>query len=171
EFWQEDGYKSKKEREEYKQKGLKAVNDYWDTYQKTAEPLVLLLEKKFSFRIGEDIIKGTIDRVDELSDGTLEIIDYKTGKDKTLDYNVKKQLILYQIFLEEFLKKKVSALSYYYLESGQKVSFVATEKEITKLRLEVIAEIAEIKKRNFIAKPSPLCQFCDFNSICEFRQV
>ncbi|MHB8903760.1 MAG: ATP-dependent helicase, partial [Patescibacteria group bacterium] len=52
EFWQEDGYKSKKEREEYKQKGLKAVNDYWDTYQKTAEPLVLFLEKKFYFRIG-----------------------------------------------------------------------------------------------------------------------
>ena len=85
--------------------------------------------------------------------------------------DVKRQLILYQIFLEEFLNKKVSALSYYYLESGQKVSFVATEKEITKLRLEIIEEIAEIKKRNFSAKPSPLCNFCDFNSICEFRQV
>lgn len=171
EFWQEDGYQSKKEREEYKEKGLKAVNDYWQSYQKNTEPKILFLEKKFSFRIGNDIIKGTIDRVDELSDGTLEIVDYKTGKDKTLDYSVKRQLILYQIFLEEFLNKKVSALSYYYLESGQKVSFVATEKEINKLRLEIIEEITEIKKRNFTAKPSPLCQFCDFNSICEFRQV
>ena len=171
EFWQEDGYQSKKEREEYKQKGVKAITDYWNAYKKEAEPKVLFLEKKFSFRIGEDIIKGTIDRVDELVDGTIEIIDYKTGKEKTLDYNVKKQLILYQIFLEEFLNKKVSALSYYYLESGQKASFVATEKEITKLRLDVIAEIAEIKKRNFIAKPSPLCKFCDFNSICEFAEI
>ena len=170
EFWQVDGYKSKQERAEYKEKGLKAVNDYWKVYQTGMEPKVLFLEKKFSFRIGEDVIKGTIDRVDELSDGSLEIIDYKTGKAKALDYNVKKQLILYQIFLEEFLKKKVSILSYYYLESGQKASFVATEKEITKLRLEVMAEISEIKKRNFIAKPSPLCQFCDFNSICEFRE-
>jgi DNA helicase-2/ATP-dependent DNA helicase PcrA len=171
EFWQADGYQSKKEREEYKQKGLKAITDYWKAYQKEVEPKVLFLEKKFSFRIGEDIIKGTIDRVDELADGTIEIIDYKTGKEKTLDYNVKKQLILYQIFLEEFLNKKVSALSYYYLESGQKASFVATEKEVTKLRVEVMAEIAEIKKRNFIAKPSPLCKFCDFNSICEFAEI
>jgi DNA helicase-2/ATP-dependent DNA helicase PcrA len=140
-------------------------------YQKNSEPNILFLEKKFSFKVGEDVIKGTIDRVDELSDGSLEIIDYKTGKDKALDYSVKRQLILYQIFLEEFLNKKVSALSYYYLESGQKVSFIATDKEITKLRLEIIAEIIEIKKCNFKAKPSPLCKFCDFNSICEFRET
>jgi len=171
EFWQEDGYQSKKERAEYKEKGLNIISDYWNKYQENSEPKILFLEKKFSFRVGEDIIKGTIDRVDELSDGTLEIVDYKTGKDKALDYSVKRQLILYQIFLEEFLNKKVSALSYYYLESGQKASFVATEKEITKLRLEIIEEISEIKKRNFTAKPSPLCKFCDFNKICEFADI
>jgi DNA helicase-2/ATP-dependent DNA helicase PcrA len=171
EFWQEDGYRSKKERSEYKERGLNILKDYWTMYQKNSEPNILFLEKKFSFKVGEDVIKGTIDRVDELSDGSLEIIDYKTGKDKALDYSVKRQLILYQIFLEEFLNKKVSALSYYYLESGQKVSFIATDKEITKLRLEIIAEIIEIKKCNFKAKPSPLCKFCDFNSICEFRET
>jgi len=172
EFWQPDGYADKKSREQYKTKGRESLRKFLADYQKTAPAEVLFLEKKFSFKIAEDVIKGTIDRVDKLVDGTLEIVDYKTGKSKTkLDFKDKRQLILYQLFLEEFLGLKVSKLSYYYLESGEKFSFVATDKDFTKLRLEVRAEISAIKKRNFVPTPSLMCGFCDFNSICEFRQV
>ena len=171
EFWQADGYSNKEEREKYKNKGREALKKFLSEYLSEPPHEILYLEKKFSFRIGEDVVKGTIDRVDKLADGTLEIIDYKTGKDKKLDFATKRQLILYQLFLEEFLKVKVSRLSYYYLESGAKISFVATEKEIDKLRLEIIAEILAIKKRQFAPKPSPMCKFCDFKSICEFQEV
>jgi DNA helicase-2/ATP-dependent DNA helicase PcrA len=113
-----------------------------------------------------------MDRVDRLADGSLEIIDYKTGKSKTkLEFKDKRQLILYKIFLEEFLGEKVSQLSYYYLESGEKFSFNATEKDIEKLKTGVMAEIAAIKRRDFTPSPSPMCEFCDFRTICEFRQV
>jgi CRISPR/Cas system-associated exonuclease Cas4 (RecB family) len=88
-----------------------------------------------------------------------------------LEFKDKRQLILYQLFLEEFLKERVSALSFYYLEGGGKLTFTATDKDLFKLRQDIIAEIAAIKKRNFIPTPSPMCDFCDFNSICEFRQV
>lgn len=171
EFWQEDGYRSQKDKEEYKKRGQTALKAFWHNYQSEKPVETLLLEKNFSFKIGGDIIRGAIDRVDRLMDGTLEIIDYKTGKDKVkLDFKEKRQLILYQLFLEEFLGKKVSTLSYYFLESGKKLSFSANEKDITKLRLEVMREIAAIKKREFPPNPSNMCSFCDFNSICEFRQ-
>ncbi len=172
EFWQADGYASKEQREEYKTKGRNALKKFLVAYKSEAAHEILFLEKKFSFKIGSDVIKGTIDRVDKLADGTLEIVDYKTGKNKEkLEFKDKRQLILYQLFLEEFLGVKVSALSYYYLESGEKRSFVAAEKDITKLRAEILAEIAAIKKRDFTPTPSMMCQFCDFNSICEFREV
>jgi DNA helicase II / ATP-dependent DNA helicase PcrA len=82
EFWQEDGYRSQKDKEEYKKRGRAALKAFWHNYQTEKPPETLLLEKNFSFKIGGDIIRGAIDRVDRLADGTLEIIDYKTGKDK-----------------------------------------------------------------------------------------
>jgi len=173
EFWQADGYASKEEREKYQIKGRESLKKFFAAYSAAPRDTeVLFLEKRFSFKVGTDVIKGAIDRVDKLSDGTLEIVDYKTGKNKTkLEFKDKRQLILYQLFLEEFLGVKVSLLSYYYLESGTKISFTATDKDITKLRLSVAEEIAAIKSRDFTPTPSPMCAFCDFNSICEFREV
>lgn len=171
EFWQNDGYESKLQREEYKKRGKDSLKLFYNNYVENPPLEVIYLEKRFSFKIKGDVIKGAIDRVDLLEDKTLEIVDYKTGnpKDK-LEAKDKKQLILYQLFLEDFLNKKVSKLSYYYLENGEKISFIAKEKEIEKVKLDIVNEISEIKKRNFPPKPSMLCKYCDFNRICEFKQ-
>ena len=105
-----------------------------------------------------------------MPDGTLEIIDYKTGNPKeTLQYADKRQLILYKIFLEEFLKISVSKLSYYYLEGTYKTSFEAKDKDVEKLRQEILQEISEIKKGNFPPNPTELCKYCDFRDICQWR--
>lgn len=168
--WQEDGYASKEEREKYHQKGRDILKNFWRLWSDGEEPEVLFLEKNFTFKIGDGVIKGAIDRVDKLSDGTLEIIDYKTGNPKEkLEYADKRQLILYKIFLEEFLGAKVSVLSYYYLEGGYKTSFAAKDKDIEKLRSEVLEEIAEIKQGNFPPNPTELCKYCDFRDICQWR--
>jgi DNA helicase-2/ATP-dependent DNA helicase PcrA len=168
--WQADGYDSKEEREKYYQKGKNILKTFWANLSAEDFPEILFLEKNFTFKIGDGIIKGAIDRVDRLPDGTLEIIDYKTGNPKEkLEYADKRQLILYKIFLEEFLKISVSKLSYYYLEGTYKTSFEAKDKDVEKLRLEVLEEIAEIKKGNFPPSPTELCKYCDFRDICQWR--
>jgi CRISPR/Cas system-associated exonuclease Cas4 (RecB family) len=61
-------------------------------------------------------------------------------------------------------------LSYYYLEANQKMSFLGTEEEVQKIKEKIIETIGEIKKSEFLPKPSLFtCKNCDFKDICEHR--
>ncbi len=169
--WQNDGYESAKERDDYKQQGREMLKAVFAYYEKSGWPTVAFIEKNFLVKIGDYIFKGAIDRVDKLPDNTYEILDYKTGspKDK-LAYSDKRQLLLYKIVLEEGMGLKVSNLAYFYLKSGEKTGFQSTAKDEEKLKAELFASIQGINKGEFLPKPSMLCNYCDFNNICEFRQ-
>lgn len=166
-----EGYKTKKEKEEYYKEGLKNLRLFFRQIEKQ-DLNILYLEKNFSFRLNNDIIKGMIDRIDKDSDGSLVVIDYKTGNSKEkLSFKDKKQLIIYQLFLESSLKAKVSSLNYYYLKDASWQSFVASLEEKAKVEKELFEQIKAIKKKDFIAKPSFLCKKCDFKEICPWRQI
>jgi len=171
--WVNDGYESNDQRKDYYQKAKVALKDFLASlnFESGNYPNILFLEKNFSFKIGGETLKGAIDRVDSV-DGGVEVIDYKTGrpKDKLL-WKDRRQLILYQLFLEEVLQIKVLSLKYYYVEGGSFLSFTPKESEKEKLKSEIMAQIKAIKSKNFAPKPSQMCKFCDFNHICEFNQV
>ncbi len=169
--WKNDGYRSKKDREKYYTKGKDILNTLYNDMERDEWPNPAFIEKPFNIKMGGYIVKGAIDRIDHLEDGTVEIIDYKTGapKDK-LVFNDKRQLLLYKIAAEEALGLKVSKLSFYYLEDNSKISFEAKDKELEKIEELILNTIKEIKQSTFPPTPGMLCSWCDFNNICEFRK-
>lgn len=170
--WNPDGYPDTKTRTEYYRKGEKIIETFYQQLAGQSAPQVLFLEKDFSFRLGNDVLKGKIDRLDRLNDGRVEIIDYKTGNPKEkLAYDDKRQLLLYHLVAEQLFGLQVGALSYYYLENGSKASFTAKPQDLEKLQSEIKEEIAAIKELRFAPTPSEMCKFCDFKDICEFRQT
>lgn len=170
ECWLDDWYESREEKEKFRENGRAALRRFYDRCL-SERPRALWLEQSFSLKFGEFVIKGAIDRVDEV-DGGVAIIDYKTGKPKLeedLKLEDKKQLLLYQIAVERLFGKKPQRLTFEYLQDGSSVNFLGTEKQLAKVEAEAEETIAAITARDFGPTPGRHCKNCDFREICEFR--
>ncbi len=170
--WKSEGYRDKKEEEAYKKNGEKILKEFFEIV-KNNPPRVRHLEMPFTLKIDDEIIKGQIDRVDEI-EGGLEIIDYKTGtppKEGTLLFKDKEQLLLYAIAGAELFKEPIVRLTYYYLNENKPVSFERKEKDMERLREKIKETIIALKSSNFTADPGMHCKWCDFKDICQFRQI
>ncbi|MCH7759561.1 PD-(D/E)XK nuclease family protein, partial [Patescibacteria group bacterium] len=170
--WIDEWYQDKRHQKKFKEKGRKMLKMFYRDFIK-ASPQVKYLEKPFNFKLDQFIIKGKIDRVDETKEG-LEIIDYKTGKPRAgkLDAKDKQQLLIYQLAsqsLSDVFNKPISKLTYYYLETGERVSFLGQDKELKQMQEKIVTTIKKIKSSNFPAQPSRMCKYCDFYDICEYR--
>ncbi|MBI5728638.1 MAG: UvrD-helicase domain-containing protein [Candidatus Magasanikbacteria bacterium] len=172
--WIDDWYMGAKQKAEYFEKGKKVLRTFYKS-QENNWTIPEFLESFFKIKIGDHLLSGRIDRVDKLPDGSLEIIDYKTGKPKEkLATNDKEQLLIYQIAAEQLPEYKnvgkPSKLTYYYLEDEIHTSFIGDNKDLEKLQESIAGSIDKIKAQKFDATPSQfVCEHCDFRDICEFR--
>ena len=125
-------------------------------------------ERGFSFKLGPLLVRGRVDRVDELPDGSFELIDYKTGRPKSEDdLREDVQLSLYQLAARESWEVEARAGSYYYVLDNEKVPVEHSQEELDRVRA-AVTEIAEgIMSHQFEPRPSPeLCSFCDYRIVC-----
>ncbi len=177
EEWIDDWYETADDKEKYRKKGRTMLKEMYKKMEQNP-PKPLYLEQGFNLKIkndkGEEItVYGVIDRIDMLDDGTVEIIDYKTGKPKdSLKSDDKSQLLVYQMAVEEVLGLKPKKLTYYYLENQNPVSFLGSEKDIEKIKSKIFEFYDDLKKSNFEAKPktSFICSMCDYKNICPYRK-
>ncbi len=166
-YWTDNGYESRQQADAYKKLGSDMLTNFHAALGDD-RPAIIFLEKKFKLKLAAYTLGGTIDRVDDLKDGTVEIIDYKTGNpidEKKLDYKKKRQLLLYQAAVEESLGKKVSKLSFYYMQNNQKISFTAKPEDIIKVKEEMIRLIERIKSGDFSLKKGGDCKYCQHGPV------
>jgi len=172
--WIDSWYDTEAQKEKYKKQGKDILREFYNKH-KNNWPETILLEKKFNIKIKADdeyyTVRGAIDRVDKAND-KVKIVDYKTGQPKKkLTAEDKEQLLIYQLAIQDLFKYEVDCLSFYYLDNNSEVEFLGAEEELEKLKDKIIKTISEIKKGEFLPKPGPLCAFCDFKEICEFRKI
>ncbi|MCX7880897.1 MAG: ATP-dependent helicase [Patescibacteria group bacterium] len=173
--WVPVGYSSLAHQKRMKKEGEKIlINFFKNHHQENLK--IIALEKFFKINLDQGIIiSGKIDRVDQKNKGKIEIIDYKTGKQPS-EKELKKdlQLSLYALAAtdKKLFNKKPSQieLSFYFLQTNNKVTFKKNEEDIKNLKKEIIETVEKIRQEKFIANPGRWCDFCPFRIICEAWQ-
>ncbi len=133
-----------------------------------ADIKTICTEKRFSFTLNNEfLVRGVLDRVDELEDGSLEIIDYKTTK------NVERlsddQLIIYTIAAKELFGKDKSITSSYVLlrHNNKKRSNQFTDEFIAEETSKLIEQgIIIQEEKEWLPTPSFFCNYCDYFMKC-----
>ncbi|MDD3887760.1 MAG: UvrD-helicase domain-containing protein [Patescibacteria group bacterium] len=168
-FWINDFYQDKKHEQKRFTEGKKALLEFYKINKNNLKA-PLFLEKGFNLRIKDTCLKGQIDRIDKLSDDTVEIVDYKTGKLPKNEKDVEKneQLLIYSYACQKVLNLKPSKLSLYFIDQNKKFTAKQNPIKEEKIIQKVQELIAKIKESEFSAKPGFACKFCDYKDICEY---
>ena len=131
---------------------------------------VLETEKRFVLEIGGVRVRGRFDRLDALDDGSIAVIDYKTGRAKTQDdADDSLQLSIYALAAQA-LGHRASSLAFINLENGTAVEAQRSEKELRAAEAEVTNIAANIAAAEFEPKPGNGCARCSYHSICPAQE-
>jgi DNA helicase-2/ATP-dependent DNA helicase PcrA len=128
----------------------------------------LWFERSFAFDLGPHHVRGRVDRVDALPDGSYELVDYKTGHARTAaELRDDIQLSLYAIAAREAWQLESSRQSYYYLLDDRRVAVPRAESGEEWVREAVLAVGEGILAQDFEPTPSPaVCALCDYRIVC-----
>jgi DNA helicase II / ATP-dependent DNA helicase PcrA len=165
--WRRLGFGESNEELQLHEKGVAALERYHQRFAgDQASPV--WFERNFSFRIGPHLLRGRVDRVDRLPDGSYELIDYKTGRARTpsqLKDDI--QLSLYQIGARESWKLDSSHQSYYYVLDDEKVPLEPSQEDVIRIQETATDVATAILAQEFEPTPSyAACSICDFQLIC-----
>jgi DNA helicase-2/ATP-dependent DNA helicase PcrA len=125
-------------------------------------------ERSFSFNLGPHVLRGRVDRIDELADGGYELIDYKTGVPKRPDQlRDDVQLALYSLAAREAWQLDATERTYYYVLDDVRVS-LGRDANGSAWVEEAVARAGEgILAQAFDPTPSrPVCALCDYRIAC-----
>jgi DNA helicase II / ATP-dependent DNA helicase PcrA len=145
------------------------------TWWKKEQRKVVAIEKGFSIEVNGEVIKGRFDRVDELSDGTLRVIDYKTTMPRSkgaVDQDM--QLSVYAMAAKETFGKEASELVMLYMHE-ESITEVVTTRSDSELKtagknIQLLAE--RIGSGDFAPTPSKdVCKCCSYRRVCDATAV
>jgi len=180
-----DGYASLQAADFDRKRGETLMQKFFEWWSGEARKVVLV-EKGFRIKVDSAssslasahcaqhdtiIITGRFDRVEELPDGTLRVIDFKTGglrKQESVDADL--QLSIYALAVKEMFGKEASELSMLFLVD-EEIKEIKTQRSVGELKtasktIQLFSE--RIASKDYTPTPSrEVCRGCPYRRVCD----
>ena len=172
--WQSQGYRDSAQEQAHKEAAVQILATYHAAASERADVTrTFLTEKMLKWDLGPFVLTGRIDRIDEhVADGSLEIVDYKSGRLDVTEEEVRGALAMsiYQLLAKRNWPDRHVFATIHALRGGVTASASFTEDELTTLEEEIRGLGLLILEKDFEAvRPLPLphiCPDCDFLPLC-----
>jgi putative RecB family exonuclease len=133
-------------------------------------PETLLREKMLKQDRDLYILTGRIDRLDEWRDGTLEIVDYKSGRSEVTEEQVRADvgLMVYETLVRHLYPGRTVRVGIHALRPNIRLSVLRTDDEVTAVA-RMLDEVAGIIAAESVwagVNTPERCVGCDFENYC-----
>ncbi len=170
--WRRGGFGDSREERQLHEKARAALTLYHGRLaEQPAQPV--WFERSFTFRVGPHRLRGRVDRIDRLPDAGYELIDYKTGRPRTIaQLQDDIQLSLYAVGAREAWQLEATSQAYYYVLDDRKVT-VPRQGPDESWIADTVTEVAEgILSQGFEPTPSyGACSTCDYRILCPVAET
>lgn len=164
------------EQKEFRVNSWRLIKRLWEI-ERPENVEVHANEMKFEYDLEEGLsFIGFADRLDVGRNGSIEIVDYKSGKRPAMKFagDKKRQIRLYALAVNKILGLPVSRGKLLFFGGGSPgiITVKITDDIINETEVELLADARKVKKAklgdlsDIQATPHTLCGWCDFATMC-----
>jgi putative RecB family exonuclease len=130
------------------------------------------IELMLEARVGSMRLRGILDRLDRTPDGDLVVIDYKTGRAPSVNYEHSKLVgvHIYALLCQEVLGRRPVQVKLLHLKEPMVITAEPSDQAVRGQRVKAMAVWSAIEqaceREDFRPPPSALCNYCRFRDFC-----
>jgi RecB family exonuclease len=169
--WSGAGFATADEEAEQFEAGRAMLQRYFeDTPPPEETPATLLSEKMLKMDRGFYVLRGRLDRLDEWPDGTLDVVDYKSGRREVTEEQVRSDvgLMVYETLVRNLFPERTVRVAIHALRPNIRLTIERSGEEaaaVAALIDDVAHAIAAEAAWKGVNDPD-LCSRCDFAAFC-----
>lgn len=173
ENWIDAGYTSAEEMQEAYGEGKAIITEYVEAHLAApSKGTTLAVEKRLKRTMNTWDLLGRADRLDEHEDGTIEILDYKSGRQAVTSEDVSNDLAMsaYALMVQDLYPDRSIMASIIALRSGDKASHIFSKDEQSEFAFslqELGDRILNHEWAEVEIQRKALCNDCDFLKLCQ----
>lgn len=163
--WESEGFETPEAEAEARKKAEALLAAYLARFGE-GPGVPVLIEQKLEARYQDVPLLGIVDRVDRHPDGTLELIDYKSGR-KAITPAVEQQLAIYRFLVAQKLGETPARVAIHHLATNERIPVERSAEEWEVLLARAARDARAIEaEENFDPCTGRHCEWCDFNHRC-----